>query len=147
MANTNCLEGVACPNCGQDERFEISARVWATVTDDGTEDQGGDYEWTDADPCVCTKCDFRGVLGQFSEAGRAKLRLMRNPLDGGGPQATITTGKVDVALLRFQRDALLKELDTREPDELGEVMTGLVNLLDSMLDDAEGIKFFPVMTA
>lgn len=56
--------------------------------------------------------------------------------------ATITIGPIDVDLLREQRDHLLSLIwgkpngDFSTPDPA--VIDGLINLLDSMLDQAEG---------
>jgi len=50
---------------------------------------------------------------------------------------TITVPNVDVDLLREQRDALLEMRLTRESDEWLAV-TGVIHLLDAMLDVAEG---------
>lgn len=50
------------------------------------------------------------------------------------------TVKVDVHMLREQRDTLINAiaaLPYREGSE-GESLEGIVNLLDAMLDDAEG---------
>ena len=66
MANTNCLEGVRCPQCGQEDRFLINAMVSVMVADEGTEDQGGDYEWSPDSPCCCASCDFAGKLADFT---------------------------------------------------------------------------------
>jgi hypothetical protein len=46
MTNTNCLEGIRCPDCGNEESFRIAAKTIVTVTDDGIEDHG-DMEWDD----------------------------------------------------------------------------------------------------
>ena len=35
MINTNCLENIKCPTCGNEEWFRIAAKTIATVTDDG----------------------------------------------------------------------------------------------------------------
>jgi len=64
--NTNCLEGVKCPKCGQEDLFKIAARVIVEVSDDGTEDQGGDYEWDQAAFCQCCECDHAGQLADFT---------------------------------------------------------------------------------
>lgn len=47
---------------------------------------------------------------------------------------SITTGRVDVDLLRAQRNWLLVTYPRDAPEEVD----GLVNLLDHMLDTAEG---------
>lgn len=65
MANTNCLEGVACPKCKQEDAFKIEAKIFVHVTDEGTEDLGGDYEWHDDAICVCDNCKHTGRLREF----------------------------------------------------------------------------------
>jgi hypothetical protein len=64
--NTNCLEAVKCPNCGQEDIFKIGASVIVEVSDHGTEDQGGDYEWDQAAFCQCCDCDHTGRLADFT---------------------------------------------------------------------------------
>ncbi|MGH9344383.1 MAG: hypothetical protein ACRD19_11560 [Terriglobia bacterium] len=65
--NTNCLEGIRCPVCGYEDTFRIAASVIVTVTDDGTDDEGGHYEWDDTNYCECGKCAHAGTIGTFSE--------------------------------------------------------------------------------
>lgn len=53
---------------------------------------------------------------------------------------TITTGPVDIALLRRQRGVLL-DMEDRGGDwteEQGDAIAGVLNLLDHLLDRAEG---------
>lgn len=71
MTNTNCLEGIKCPDCGNEESFRIAARTIATVTDDGTEDYG-DMEWDDDSYAECAACLRHGTLKDFREAAKAK---------------------------------------------------------------------------
>lgn len=73
MPNTNCLEGIECPECGQKDLFKIAAVVIVEVTDDGTEDQGGDYELHENSYCECPACGHRGKLADFTikEPGQA----------------------------------------------------------------------------
>ncbi len=67
--NVNCLEGIACPKCGQADRFEIEVSGFATVLDDGIE-HGYDYDWTDESQIVCSKtdCNHHGTVKDFKEA-------------------------------------------------------------------------------
>jgi hypothetical protein len=65
MANSNCLENVKCPQCGQEHAFEIVVSVLVRVTDDGTEDIGGDYGWNRDSFCRCVGCGRTGALGEF----------------------------------------------------------------------------------
>jgi hypothetical protein len=65
MTNTNCLEGFACPKCGSEEAFYIETRIEVLVRDDGTEDRGGDYIWSQDHPCRCAACDHAGLVRDF----------------------------------------------------------------------------------
>ena len=65
MANTNCLAGIKCPQCGYEDKFRIECHVVMTVTDEGTEDIAGDVEWQDESWCVCANCERQGELRSF----------------------------------------------------------------------------------
>jgi hypothetical protein len=62
--NTNCLEGMMCPNCGYYKEFHIAIRTMARVTDEGSE-VTGDHEWDDDSFCLCPKCGESGPVGAF----------------------------------------------------------------------------------
>ena len=64
MANTNCLEGIRCPQCGNEEEFRIEALVVCKVTDDGAE-ATGEFDWHDKSWCLCPKCEKEGDLEEF----------------------------------------------------------------------------------
>lgn len=66
--NTNCLEGVRCPRCGQNAKFSIMATAAFEVTDDGT-DAYESVEWFDDNNCRCWDCNFSGRLIQFKTDG------------------------------------------------------------------------------
>ena len=66
--NTNCLEGMRCPQCGSYGPFSIDATVTVTVTDEGTDDDGCDYEWHAASRCFCNECRHVGTVATFTEA-------------------------------------------------------------------------------
>ena len=68
--NENCLEGLACPKCGNDERLFITGSAVFEVHDDGTENYQ-DVEWDSNSPTACgnADCDFAGDLGDFREEG------------------------------------------------------------------------------
>ncbi len=65
MTNTNCLENIKCPSCGNEESFRIAAKTMATVTDDGVEDHT-EMEWDDDSYADCTKCCWHGALKDFT---------------------------------------------------------------------------------
>lgn len=64
MANDNCLEGIICPQCGQEDRFRITAIITCVVTDEGS-DPVGDHYWDDDSFTSCPECGFQGTLKQF----------------------------------------------------------------------------------
>lgn len=63
--NENCLEGVACPACGQNDKFHIQATVTALVTDDGAEALNGGFNWDNDSWCRCPNCKHAASLGTF----------------------------------------------------------------------------------
>lgn len=64
MTNVNCLQGIACPICGNDSVIHIDVRVLARVTDDGAE-TFGDIEWDGDSFTECPQCEHRGTLAEF----------------------------------------------------------------------------------
>lgn len=64
MPNTNCLENLACPQCGNQEVLLVVATVTARVHDDGVESYH-DPEWHPASPVSCPRCQHHDVLSSF----------------------------------------------------------------------------------
>jgi hypothetical protein len=72
MTNTNCLSGVKCPQCGQEDRFLIFSTILAEVTDEGADvAHGSDWHWDDSSMARCPECDRDGPLAEFRVAERA----------------------------------------------------------------------------
>jgi hypothetical protein len=66
MTNDNCLEGIKCPRCGNEERLLIVATILADVTDGGADvADGSDMHWDDASMTRCPECDADGPLRRF----------------------------------------------------------------------------------
>ena len=64
--NTNCLEGMRCPQCKQYYMFRIIGEALFEVSDDGT----GDYssvEWWDDNHASCPQCDWTGMVKDLRE--------------------------------------------------------------------------------
>ena len=78
--NTNCLEDMKCPKCGQEESLKIEATCLFTVTDDGTEDEGNGHEWGDDHYCECTKCGHHGIVADFTIEEWGKQRNLPETL-------------------------------------------------------------------
>lgn len=69
MTNTNCLEGVACPQCGQEDAIDVVSTHWVQVTDDGTDftAHDNDEEYGDDSPALCPDCTYAGKWGDFTK--------------------------------------------------------------------------------
>lgn len=83
--NVNCLEGRRCPNCGNTDRIEVKALVWASMADDGIVDED-DHTFDDASPARCPECNFAGTWGRFRQtptmtAGQMIAQLQKIPAD------------------------------------------------------------------
>lgn len=66
MANKNCLVGMKCPKCGDEDQFRIEATAMFNVTDDGTEHSGeGAVQWDDGNYCECHACSHYGTVKDF----------------------------------------------------------------------------------
>jgi len=64
MPNTNCLEGIRCPACGNQDAFYIESTAVMYVTDDGAESRG-DTSWNDDSHAQCATCERSGKLADF----------------------------------------------------------------------------------
>ena len=63
---------MACPNCGDCLRIDISANIWVRLFPDGTdpyEAQNQDHEWNDNSAAFCATCDHTGTVATFRKAG------------------------------------------------------------------------------
>lgn len=65
-ANTNCLSGMRCPECGSLGDFRISVVTMAVVSDDGVLETN-DHEWDNNSYCECCECSHSGTVGTFTE--------------------------------------------------------------------------------
>jgi hypothetical protein len=66
---TNCFD-LRCPKCGNSEEIDISAPVWARITNDGTDTDlsaNGGHEWDDDSPARCAACCHSGKVGDFQQ--------------------------------------------------------------------------------
>jgi hypothetical protein len=64
MVNSNCLQGIRCPSCGNEAAFYIEASTVMYVTDEGAESRG-DTSWNDDSHAECTECERSGKLADF----------------------------------------------------------------------------------
>ena len=66
MPNENCLAGIRCPKCKQEDKFFIYSQVELEVTDDGTDFPSGDVSWEATSPIRCAECNALGTVADFS---------------------------------------------------------------------------------
>ena len=123
--NTNCLEGIRCPRCKQQDLFYINARVEVDVTDNGTGDERGEYFWDDQSPCRCADdtCDRRGVLGDFRIENQKPYERppTKRPRFWNGERA---------GWARTAVDAFVADTGTDEEDALCDLLCNLMHLAD-----------------
>ena len=116
MTNTNCLENVCCPKCGQEGRFKIMALITCLVTDDGSEPVG-DHEWDDHSATRCVECGFSGELKDF----RRKPDLPPDP-DGMNDDRSTWAGRALAVFMHIT--------GTEEEDALGDLLADLMHWAD-----------------
>ncbi len=63
--NDNVLAGLWCPSCGSYGPFEIEAKAWFKVFDDGTEFTYSDVVWENDSGCSCQCCHHRATIANF----------------------------------------------------------------------------------
>ena len=59
--------GYCCPDCTSSENIRITAvqHLEVLLMSDGTDDKGGDIEWTPTSPARCSGCGWRGAVGDL----------------------------------------------------------------------------------
>lgn len=116
MTNTNCLHGIRCPACGQDDQFKITALITCDATDDGSEPVG-DHDWDDDSNTYCPGCGFDGKLRHF----RTESHLPPDPEAMNDRRAESAA-----AALR----AFMEATGTDEEDALGDLVGDLMHWAD-----------------
>ena len=78
MPNTNCLEGIRCPECGFEEYFYISGFCSLTVFDDGIVDtQNCDWDGDCDMTCGNPACDWTGQVKDAAQTEDAVVAVGR----------------------------------------------------------------------
>jgi len=74
MTNTNCLEGMKCPDCGSEGPFRISIEVVVLMHDDGFyTDTLNDATWGDSSYCCCDQCNWAFEVADFKAAAQREI--------------------------------------------------------------------------
>ena len=73
--NENCLKGIRCPKCEQEDSFRIEGKTLFLMTDDGT-DEFGDVDYDDGSTAYCTDsgCAYFGPLAVFRIENQKKMK-------------------------------------------------------------------------
>ncbi|MBI1347071.1 hypothetical protein GC163_12365 [bacterium] len=116
MTNTNCLEGIRCPQCGQENRFKITALITCVVTDSGSEPVG-DHDWDDESGTQCPECGFTGKLKGF----RKRNRLPPDP-------DNMNSSRADWAAVALR--AFMERTGADQEDALGDLLGDLMHWAD-----------------
>lgn len=116
MTNENCLQGIRCPACGQEDRLKITALITCVVTDDGS-DPVGDHEWDDDSGTHCPNCGFDGKLKAFHKP----VNLPPDPDNRNDSRAQWAAA----ALFTF-----MMATGTDEEDSLGDLLADLMHWAD-----------------
>ena len=69
--NTNCLSGMACPECSSLGPFYISVSTLMLISDEGTGDHG-DTEWSNESYCRCKACGETSQVGWFKKINQRR---------------------------------------------------------------------------
>lgn len=65
--------GMACPKCGQAEKLTVEITCTATLSINGTE-ENGDHYWNETSSCSCDACDHHGVVSEFHARSKMGVR-------------------------------------------------------------------------
>jgi hypothetical protein len=66
MTNTNCLAGIRCPKCGNEEPFRIEVSTLVLMYDNGSDVCGGDLNFNENSYIECIECGESGIAKQFT---------------------------------------------------------------------------------
>lgn len=67
--NTNCLQGVMCPQCGHTTDFHIVVEASVLMTDEGHDNNPHDTEWNENSGITCPRCRFQDIVDEFRHPG------------------------------------------------------------------------------
>ncbi len=102
IENTNCLQGMRCPQCGANEPFHIDCSCTFTFRDDGTEPTG-DVEYEDDSFIACEACGHTDIVKTFMEENQKKTEPMGGediPCDFCDEEAQVHCLKTDAYACR-----------------------------------------------
>lgn len=126
MPNTNCLEGIACPECKSEGPFAIHSCALVLMSDNGGEETT-DIEWSPASVITCKGCGHFGKVRDFTAEPR-------------GEENTAVLNNIDLKLLLKQKRYLLRLVSVSKKQGQQELLDGVINLLDHIHDQIDPPK-------
>lgn len=81
--NTNCLEGLKCPECGYEDEILVYAEMWVSLTDDGTDSfadslkHRSDVAYDENRDAECPNCQHVGRLKEWRITKQRKKEVKR----------------------------------------------------------------------
>jgi len=82
--NVNCLQGLRCPRCGQQDELLVWAKVCVSLTDDGTDPfadslkMHGDVEYDNSSTTQCPDCDYQDTMLSFMIRNQPKRKVAKH---------------------------------------------------------------------
>jgi len=89
--NTNCLAGMRCPQCGNEDMLKIHVSGFVDMTDDGCDGFAGDIDFDGRSHCQCPQCGHADTVKGFFGAKEATYTvILRYPayITGGEENET-----------------------------------------------------------
>ena len=105
--------GLRCPKCGKDDALSVAARVWVSITPEGSEGSG-DHEWG-ADSDMACGCGHTGKAADFQPANKPRLIII---MEGGLIQsahiAGADLGAVEIVLVDYDTEGAISPEDVAD---------------------------------
>jgi len=82
MVNINCLAGMRCPKCKHADEVLVLAKMWVSLTDDGTDPYAdstkacGDVDYGDASEAKCPECGHEGLMCDWQKCNQKKTKKL-----------------------------------------------------------------------
>jgi len=106
----NCLLGMSCPSCHQNEEFRIEASAIFTVTDDGT-DSFTDVTWCAESYVECPECKWTGTVKDLHLAGLRAQAKPQSLIESGPPSAGLLGRRCTTCGAELGADGFCAECD------------------------------------
>jgi hypothetical protein len=114
-----------CPQCKSQDDLVISAtvEVEARLSDDGTDNEGGDTTWEEKSPARCSDCGWKGVVADLSPKPKGKKakkvptwdRLSEKKQNAFGVSISAAVGAMGDLI---EHESILKKITGVESKEL-----------------------------